>query len=98
LVFIVAILLILMDSGLIFVLPLVLKAMLQFCSQTNSTHHNDGEALSILSFHWGGRPIVIETDGDFFSAELVLATLHHGMIASNITGNRRVEVKGGERE
>ncbi|KAL7486687.1 hypothetical protein ACHAW6_012272 [Cyclotella cf. meneghiniana] len=67
------------------------KAMLQFCSQTNSTHHNDGEALSILSFHWGGRPIVIETDGDFFSAELVLATLHHGMIASNITGNRRVE-------
>jgi hypothetical protein len=40
------------------------KAMLQFCAQTNSTHHNDGEALSILSFHWGGRPIVIETDGD----------------------------------
>ncbi|KAL3796704.1 hypothetical protein HJC23_010004 [Cyclotella cryptica] len=72
------------------------KAMLQFCSQTNSTHHNDGEALSILSFHWGGRPIVLETDGDFFSAELVLATLHHGMIASNIMGNKRVEVEGAE--
>lgn len=67
------------------------KAMLQFCAQTNSTHHNDGEALSILSFHWGGRPIVIETDGDYFSAELVLATLHHGMIASNIVGREAGE-------
>jgi len=57
------------------------KAMLQFGAQTNS-YDNEGV---ILSFHWGGKPIVIETDGDFFSAELVLATLHHGMIASNIT-------------
>eukprot|EP00574_Skeletonema_japonicum_P005439 CAMPEP_0201724076 /NCGR_PEP_ID=MMETSP0593-20130828/7918_1 /ASSEMBLY_ACC=CAM_ASM_000672 /TAXON_ID=267983 /ORGANISM="Skeletonema japonicum, Strain CCMP2506" /LENGTH=546 /DNA_ID=CAMNT_0048215269 /DNA_START=82 /DNA_END=1722 /DNA_ORIENTATION=+ len=67
------------------------KAMLQFCAQTNSSFHDDGDALSILSFHWGGKPVVIETDGDSFSGELVLATLHHGMIASNITvgGNRR---------
>jgi len=68
------------------------KAMLQFCAQTNSTFHDDGDALSILSFHWGGKPIVIETDGDSFSGELVLATLHHGMITSNIT------VAGGRRE
>lgn len=77
------------------------KAMLQFCSQTNSTYHDDGDALSILSFHWGGRPIVIETDGDNFTAELVLATLHHGMIASNISvgggvGERRAS--DGERD
>lgn len=67
------------------------KAMLQYCAQTNSTFHDDGDALSIISFHWGGKPIVIETDGDSFSGELVLATLHHGMITSNITvgGNRR---------
>jgi hypothetical protein len=32
---------------------------------------------------------VIETDGDYFSAELVLATLHHGMISSSI--GRRVD-------
>ena len=70
--------------------------MLQFCLQTNSAHHNDGDALSILSFHWGGRPIVIETDGDYFSAELVLATLHHGMISSNV--GKRVEVQIGQRE
>jgi len=57
------------------------KAMLQFSAHTNSID-DDGV---VVSFHWGGKPIVIETDGDFFSAELVLATLHHGMIASNIT-------------
>lgn len=55
--------------------------MLQFCAQTNS-YDEDG---IIISFHWGGKPIVIETDDEYFSAELVLATLHHGMIASNIT-------------
>lgn len=27
---------------------------------------------------------MIETDGEFYNAELVLATLHHGMIASNV--------------
>ena len=71
--------------------------MLQFCSQTNSVYRDDGEALSILSFHWGGRPVIIETEGDFFSAELVLATLHHAMITSNISvggGNRRVSHDG----
>ncbi|KAL7459688.1 hypothetical protein ACHAWC_011487 [Mediolabrus comicus] len=71
------------------------KAMLQYCAQTNSTFHDDGDALSIISFHWGGKPIVIETDGDSFSGELVLATLHHGMITSNITvGSNRRESSG----
>ena len=70
------------------------KAMLQFCAQTNSSFHDDGDALSILSFHWGGKPVVIETDGDSFSGELVLATLHHGMIASNITVGGRRESSG----
>lgn len=73
------------------------KAMLQFCAHTNnnSTFDDGGDALSILSFHWGGKPIVIETDGDSFSGELVLATLHHGMITSNITvGGKRRESSG----
>lgn len=61
------------------------KAMLQYCAQNNSASYDDDDEGVILSFHWGGRPIVIETDGDYFSGELVLATLHHGMIASNIT-------------
>ena len=59
------------------------KAMLQYCAQTSTSYDDDG---CILSFHWGGKPIVIETDGDYFTGELVLATLHHGMIASNIIG------------
>ena len=61
------------------------QAMLQFCAQNNSASYDDDDEGVILSFHWGGRPIVIEVDGDYFSGELVLATLHHGMIASNIT-------------
>ena len=62
----------------------VWQAMLQYCAQTYSPSYDDDEGV-VFSFHWGGRPIVIETAGDYFSAELVLATLHHGMIASNIT-------------
>ena len=64
------------------------KAMLQYCAQTynSSSYHDDDDDGVVLSFHWGGRPIVIETAGDYFTAELVLATLHHGMIASNIAG------------
>lgn len=68
----------------IFLIQTYKKAMLQFCAQTNSSTYDDDEGV-ILSFHWGGKPIVIETDGDYFSGELVLATLHHGIIASNIT-------------
>ena len=64
------------------------KAMMQYCAQTynSSSYHDDDDDGVVLSFHWGGRPIVIETAGDYFTAELVLATLHHGMIASNIAG------------
>ena len=64
--------------------------MLQYCAQANSPSsyddYDDGMGGGVvISFHWGGRPIIIETEGDYFTAELVLATLHHGMIASNIT-------------
>ncbi len=59
--------------------------MLQYCAQAYSPSYDDDDEGVVFSFHWGGRPIVIETAGDYFCAELVLATLHHGMIASNIT-------------
>ena len=39
---------------------------------------------------------MIETDGDYFSAELVLATLHHGMISSSL-GRVRVDGQGDAR-
>jgi len=59
--------------------------MFQFCSQaSNYSNAYDDDSLSVVSFHWGGRPLVIETDGDFYNAELVLSTLHYGMIASTV--------------
>jgi len=61
------------------------KAMFQFCSQaSNYSNAYDDDSLSVVSFHWGGRPLMIETDGDFYNAELVLSTLHYGMIASTV--------------
>ncbi len=64
---------------------LPIQAMFQFCNQaSNYSNAYDGDLLSVVSFHWGGRPLVIETDGEFYNAELVLATLHHGMIDSTV--------------
>ncbi|KAL7526694.1 hypothetical protein ACHAWF_001880 [Thalassiosira exigua] len=58
------------------------KAMLQYCAQAAQCREDE---CAVLSFHWGGRPVVLEAEGECSSAELVLATLHHGMIASNVT-------------
>ena len=52
------------------------KAMIQFCAQANI----DDELKAIVSFHYGGRPIIIETEGDAFKAELILATVAHGLL------------------
>ena len=52
------------------------KAMIQFCAQANL----DGELRTIVSFHWGGRPIVIETEGENYKAELMLSTVAHGLL------------------
>jgi Rad9 len=81
------------------------KAMLQFCSsvQSISTSNTYGgfldqpeQAVSI-SFHWGGKPLIIETTtlpsnstiGDTsalpYSAMLVLATLDHALFSSERT-------------
>jgi hypothetical protein len=49
------------------------KALLQFCSQS----HLDQELRVSLSFHWGGRPLMLESKTESFSAELVLATVDH---------------------
>ena len=61
------------------------KAMLQFCSQSNI----DEELRIILSFHWGGRPITFETEGDTFTAVLILATLDHKLLRGVHTGARQ---------
>ncbi|GKY92372.1 hypothetical protein MPSEU_000208100 [Mayamaea pseudoterrestris] len=60
------------------------KAMLQFCSQAKL----DEELPVTLYFHWGGKPMLIESESreqHHFTAELVLATLHHKLLSTNLT-------------
>ncbi len=52
------------------------KAMLHFCAQTDI----DDDLRAIVSFYWGGRPIIIETEGDAFKGELILATVPHDLL------------------
>ena len=52
------------------------RAMIQFCAQENS----DDELRTIVSFHYGGRPIVIETEGDSYKGEVMLSTIAHRLL------------------
>jgi len=52
-----------------------IKSMFQFCSQGG----DDGTATT-LSFHWAGKPLIVETKGAGFTAQLILATLHHSLL------------------
>lgn len=52
-----------------------MKSMLQF-----STQSGDEASVVTLSFHWGGRPLIVETKGKGFMAQLVLATLDHSLL------------------
>ena len=54
------------------------KSFLQFCSQA----HLDQELRTTLFFHWGGKPLVMQTSTESFSAHLVLATLDHKLLTS----------------
>lgn len=60
---------------LVFHLPEA-KSFLQFA--------NSLEAIYI-SFHWGGKPALLETKAETFSARLVLATLDHSSLKANRT-------------
>ena len=33
-----------------------------------------------ISFHWGGKPIIFETDGESFTAKLIMATLDYKLL------------------
>lgn len=50
--------------------------MLQFCAQAQP----DQELRVSLSFHWGGKPVILETEGESFSAELIMATLDYKLL------------------
>ena len=57
------------------------RAMLDFAAKS----HFDQELPVTLQFHWGGKPLVLTTKSQGFSAELVMATLDHQLL-----GNIRV--------
>lgn len=52
------------------------KSVLQFCSQGS-----DSSLPVSISFYWGGKPMVVKTTGEHFSAQLIMATLDHKMMA-----------------
>lgn len=53
------------------------KAMLQFCAQSSV----DDELRVIVSFHWGGKPICFEAEGDAYKGEMILATVAHSLLS-----------------
>ena len=56
------------------------RAMLQFCASSQTSYLDDEDARVIVSFYWGGRPVIIETEGDAFHGELILATVDHSLL------------------
>jgi len=57
------------------------KAMLQFCTyQAGGNADELGEMRVIMNFHWGGRPIVFETEGDAFKGQVILSTVGHRLL------------------
>mmetsp|Transcript_42397 Transcript_42397/g.128620 ORF Transcript_42397/g.128620 Transcript_42397/m.128620 type:complete len:161 (+) Transcript_42397:641-1123(+) len=52
------------------------KAMLQFCAQADP----DEEIRAVVSFHWGGRPVSFDAEGEAFTAQLIMATLDHKLL------------------
>mmetsp|Transcript_5415 Transcript_5415/g.9622 ORF Transcript_5415/g.9622 Transcript_5415/m.9622 type:complete len:345 (+) Transcript_5415:68-1102(+) len=52
------------------------KAFLQYCSQA----FGDQQLQVSIQFFWGGKPMLVKTTGEDFSAELVMATLDHQLL------------------
>lgn len=52
------------------------QALLQFAAQAVS-----GDELRVaITFHWGGKPVLMECKGPTFSAQLIVATLDHKLL------------------
>ncbi|KAG7347576.1 DNA repair protein rad9 [Nitzschia inconspicua] len=56
------------------------KAFLQYCSHA----FVDQELQASIQFFWGGKPMVVKTMGENFNAELIMATLDHQLLRSDI--------------
>jgi Rad9 len=56
------------------------KAFLQYCSHA----FVDQELQATIQFFWGGKPMVVKTMGENFNAELIMATLDHHLLKSDM--------------
>jgi len=53
------------------------KAMLQFCVQANK---QEEDLRVTVYFEWGGRPMILEIEGEHYKGELIMATLDHSLL------------------
>jgi Rad9 len=59
------------------------KAMLQFCCALSQQHQNQALDLFVrVSFHWGGKPLVMQSQSNTYSIQLILATLDYQLLTS----------------
>jgi hypothetical protein len=56
------------------------KAVRQFCAISQASYVDDEDVRVIVSFYWGGRLLIIETEGDVFRGEFILATVDHSLL------------------
>lgn len=58
------------------------KALLQFCTQQAVAGNIDdlGELTVVVNFHWGGKPVVFETEGEAFKGTVILSTVSHKLL------------------
>ena len=53
------------------------KALLHFCSSVNLQDH---DMKIVMSFQYGGKPLVFESAGKYFTVQLIMATLNHKLL------------------
>lgn len=58
-----------------------IKTLVQFCTSVNMQDH---DMKIVMSFQYGGKPIVFESSGKGFTIQLIMATLDHKLLRPNL--------------
>jgi hypothetical protein len=58
-----------------------IKTLVQFCTSVNMQDH---DMKIVMSFQYGGKPIVFESSGKGFTIQLIMATLDHKLLRPNM--------------
>lgn len=72
------------------------KALLQFCTQQAVAGNIDdlGELTVVFHWHWGGKPVVFETEGEAFKGTVILSTVSHKLLNGVDLTSRAQKKKG----